>query len=89
MQATSKSNMHTSLVSAATWRPDSGVCSANFITTQLPAANDGPSFQACINNGKFHWINNKNMCGKIYICNLPVIDTCYMPLSNYILFCRF
>ncbi len=30
-----------------------GVCSAGFITTQLPAAMAGASFQAAIRSGKF------------------------------------
>ena len=32
----------------------SGVCSAGFITTVLPVASAGASFQACISIGKFH-----------------------------------
>lgn len=38
----------------ATYRAVNGVCSATFITTVLPVAKAGPSFQACINRGKFH-----------------------------------
>ena len=32
----------------------SGVCSAGFSTTQLPAASAGASFQTAISSGKFH-----------------------------------
>lgn len=35
-------------------RIDAGVCSAGFITTQLPAASAGASFQHAISSGKFH-----------------------------------
>ena len=44
------------LLSSARWRPVSGVCSASFITTVLPIARAGPSFQACISRGKFQGI---------------------------------
>ncbi|MCY1223383.1 hypothetical protein D9M72_355070 [compost metagenome] len=41
------------MISASTMI-DSGVCSAGFSTTQLPAARAGASFQAAISSGKFH-----------------------------------
>ncbi len=44
----------TSRASAATRRLDSGVSSAGFITTVLPAASAGPIFQLVNISGKFH-----------------------------------
>ena len=35
-------------------RIEAGVCSAGFITTQLPAASAGASFHTAISSGKFH-----------------------------------
>ena len=40
------------IISARTRMP-SGVCSAGFSTTQLPAASAGASFHTAISNGKF------------------------------------
>ena len=44
----------TSLIRLAIYKAVRGVCSATFITTVLPVARAGPSFQACISKGKFH-----------------------------------
>ena len=41
-------------ISSSATRIDSGVCSAGFSTTQLPAASAGASFQVAISSGKFH-----------------------------------
>ena len=46
--------MPASSASAAKRRAESGVSSAGFSTTVLPAASAGPSFQAAIASGKFH-----------------------------------
>ena len=46
----------TSAISDATYNAVRGVCSAGFITTTFPVARAGPSFHACINNGKFQGI---------------------------------
>ena len=43
-----------SAISSITTRMPSGVCSAGFRTTQLPAASAGASFQVAISIGKFH-----------------------------------
>ena len=42
-----------SAISSAQTIMVAGVCSAGFITTQLPAASAGASFQAAISSGKF------------------------------------
>ena len=42
-----------SAISSAKTRIEAGVCSAGFITTQLPAARAGASFQTAISSGKF------------------------------------
>jgi len=44
----------TSSASSISFSTDSGVSSAGLSTTALPADSAGPSFQAAINNGKFH-----------------------------------
>lgn len=44
----------TSLISFATYNAVNGVCSAGFMTTVFPQAKAGPSFHACMSNGKFH-----------------------------------
>ena len=41
-------------ISSISTRMDTGVCSAGFSTTQLPAASAGASFQTAIRIGKFH-----------------------------------
>ena len=43
-----------SAISSATISRLAGVCSAGLITTQLPAAIAGASFQVAIRIGKFH-----------------------------------
>ena len=43
-----------SAVSSAKIASVNGVCSADFMTTQFPAASAGASFHAAISNGKFH-----------------------------------
>jgi hypothetical protein len=45
-----------SAMSSMTLSSDHGVCSAGLITTQLPAARAGASFQVAIRIGKFHGI---------------------------------
>ncbi len=41
-------------INSAHKRIEAGVCSAGLITTQLPAASAGASFQQAISSGKFH-----------------------------------
>ena len=41
-------------ISSAQTSREAGVCSAGLITTQLPAASAGASFQQAISSGKFH-----------------------------------
>ena len=43
-------------ISSISTKIEAGVCSAGFMTTQLPAANAGANFQQAINKGKFHGI---------------------------------
>ena len=43
-----------SWISSMTTRMEAGVCSAGFMTMQLPAARAGAIFQAAIRIGKFH-----------------------------------
>ena len=54
MTLTTPGGKPTSLMSSAIFRLDSGVSSAGFNTTQLPAASAGASFQVAIRIGKFH-----------------------------------
>lgn len=51
----------TSLISAAMWRADNGVCSAGLMTTVLPQQRAGAIFQANIITGKFH-CRPRNKC---------------------------
>ena len=51
---TTPSGMPASRISSAIRNDDSGVISAGFITTQLPAASAGANFQLVNINGNFH-----------------------------------
>ena len=51
---TTPSGMPASPISSAIRSVDSGVISAGFSTTQLPAASAGPIFQLVNISGKFH-----------------------------------
>lgn len=52
----------------AKYRAERGVCSATFMTTVLPVASAGASFQPCMTKGKFHGISwphtNRPMLGE-------------------------
>ena len=52
-QFTTPAGKPASSINSPTRNAVSGVCSAGFITTVLPVASAGPSFQACIESGKF------------------------------------
>ena len=47
---------NSSPITSNNFRIETGVCSAGFNTTQLPATSAGASFQAAISNGKFQGI---------------------------------
>ena len=61
-------------MSDATYKAVSGVCSAGFITTTVPAARAGPSFHACISSGKFQGITcptTPTGSWRVYVRKLP------------------